>query len=160
MYSIVSISSYSYSSARVNPAVKHNYFQLHDVHIASQATCQEMWVFWWNINWNVRHDLPNMIMANYQSSTVDGVRVNHWLSLTQLLLKLYERILYLNITTDIHEHCTYRKYTVGRIRSVYRSVFVAIQLLWPVVQFWNGAGMCPRIMWITPLVAKELLPAP
>ncbi len=94
------------------------------VQVANQPTCQEITTemfaitcpIWW---------------ANYQSSTVDPVRVNHWLSFTQLLLKLYERTLYLNITTDIHEHCTYRKYTVGRIRSGYRSVFVAIQL-WPV----------------------------
>ncbi len=74
-----------------------------------------------------------MLWANYQSSTDDRVCVNHWLSLMQLLLKLYERKLYLNITTYIHEHCTYRKYTEWRIRSGYRFVSVAIQLLWPVV---------------------------
>ncbi len=33
------------------------------VHVDNQltATCQEIYVFWWNNNWNVRHDMPIMI---------------------------------------------------------------------------------------------------
>ncbi len=51
-----------------------------------------------------------------------------------VFLALYSwKNMYLNIAICIHEHFTYHKYTVGRIKSWYRSVTIATQFLWPAV---------------------------